>query len=493
MSANQPDAGSAPLRGLPPALRLPDVRQRIRERHRAAGRRFVVLDDDPTGSQCVHDVWVVPDTGDSLGRALDEPGSTAFVLTNTRSMSQSHAQQTVSDAADDVAELSRRLGAPVIVVSRGDSTLRGHVMAELEALDASRRRATGSGFDAVLLVPAYLEAGRFTVGDVHWAVVGGRPVPVGESEFSRDATFGYRSSDLCDYVQEKTGGRVSRDDVLSIGLDDIRVGGLERVSQILATARGGRFVVVNAAAYDDLDVVALALAELSDAGRSFVCRCGPSFVAALTGTSPRGVLTSREIHATGRAQGRAQGHGLVVVGSHVGLTTAQVQVVLEQGCLTPVEMDVGRLVDEHEGAAYRDECIARVAHSLRTSDVVLYTSRVLTRGADAEASLTFSRSVSWAVTQVVGALVRHRPAWLVAKGGITSHDLLVHGLEMTRGRVMGQLLPGMVTIIEPVDARPEARGMPYVVFAGNVGTEATLLEVVQVMSGRQASTGDHPG
>ncbi|WP_443041467.1 four-carbon acid sugar kinase family protein [Streptomyces sp. B21-083] len=39
-------------------------------------------------------------------------------------------------------------------------------------------------------------------------------LPVGESEFARDATFGYRSSSLPEWVEEKTGGRVPADEVL---------------------------------------------------------------------------------------------------------------------------------------------------------------------------------------------------------------------------------------------------------------------------------------
>ena len=35
------------------------------------------------------------------------------------------------------------------VVSRSDSTLRGHIIAEIAAIDASRRRVTGAGFDGV--------------------------------------------------------------------------------------------------------------------------------------------------------------------------------------------------------------------------------------------------------------------------------------------------------------------------------------------------------
>jgi len=74
----------------------------------------------------------------------------------------------------------------------------------------------------------------------------------------------------------------------------------------------------------------------------------------------------------------------------------------------------------------------------------------------------------------------------VAKGGITSHDVAARGLGMRRGRIIGQLMPGMVSVFSPVVAHPEAVGMPYVVFAGNVGDEETLADVVDVLAGRRA-------
>ena len=76
-----------------------------------------------------------------------------------------------------------------------------------------------------------------------------------------------------------------------------------------------------------------------------------------------------------------------------------------------------------------------------------------------------------------------RPSWVVAKGGITSHDVAVRGLRMRRAEVLGQLFPGTVSVFRPVDAAPEAVGMPYVVFAGNVGNEETLAQAISIMSG----------
>jgi uncharacterized protein YgbK (DUF1537 family) len=465
---------------LPPPRLEPDARPRIRRALAEAGRRIAVLDDDPTGSQAVHDVDVVTVfEPDELAAGLAAAGSTCFLLTNTRSLPEADAAELNTRVGRTLFELAARLDAPVEVVSRGDSTLRGHVIAEVGALDAARRQATGRGFDGVLLVPAFLEAGRFTAGDVHWARVGGQVLPVGETEFARDATFGYAASDLREFVAEKRGGRAAPGDVLSVTLDDIRLGGPPRVAELLAGVGGGRFVVVNAVDYADLDVVVLGLLDAQAAGRSFLYRSGPSFVQALAGLDPREPLLALDIWPAGHPGG----HGLVVVGSHVGLTSRQVAAARRQGGLAEVELDVAAAADPARREPQVADAARRVAAALDHADVLLLTSRRPLRGRDAGESLAISRRVSGAVSQVVRRALAAGPAWVVAKGGITSHDVAVDGLGIRRARVLGQLLPGMVSVLRPVDAAPEAVGTPYVVFAGNVGDETTLAWVIDRLRG----------
>jgi uncharacterized protein YgbK (DUF1537 family) len=401
---------------LPPVRVEPDARRRIRHALAEAGRRIAVLDDDPTGSQTVHDVDVVTVfEPDEIAAGLSSAGSTCFFLTNSRSLSEADAVELNTRIGRMLFDLSARLDAPIDVVSRSDSTLRGHVIAEVRALDAVRRQVTGRGFDGVLMVPAYFEAGRFTAGNVQWARVGAEVLPVSETEFARDATFGYAASDLRDFVAEKSGGAVQPGDVLNITHDDIRLGGPRRVAELLAEVTDGRFVVVNAVEYADLDVVVLGLLEAAAAGRSFLYRSGPSFVQSLAGLDPRDPLRASDIWPAG-----------------------------------------------HPGGHGRD----------------------LLRGRDATESLEISRQVSTAVIEVVRAALAARPAWVVAKGGITSHDVAVRGLGIRRAKVLGQLLPGMVSVFRPIDAAPEVVGTPYVVFAGNVGDEATLASVVDLFRGR---------
>jgi uncharacterized protein YgbK (DUF1537 family) len=465
---------------LPPAWVEPDARGRIRKALADSGRRIAVLDDDPTGSQTVHDVAVVTVVEPAeIAAGLEQPGSTCFILTNTRSLGEADAVALNTRVGRALFELGQLLDAPIEVISRSDSTLRGHVVAEVSALDAVRREVLGRGYDGVLLVPAYLEAGRFTAGDVHWARVGGEPQPVGETEFARDATFGFTASNLREFVAEKSGGTVTPEQVHSIGLDDIRHGGPRRVAEILAGVSDGAYVVVNAVEYADLDVVVLGLLDAQAAGKAFLYRTGPSFPQPLAGLDPQPPLQAADIWPGGRPAG----HGLVVVGSHVGLTSRQVAVARERGGVVEVELEVPAVVDPARRDAHVAEVTARVTGALAGSDVLLFTSRTLLREQDPAASLQIARDVSTAVIEVVRGAVAAEPAWVVAKGGITSHDVAVRGLGIRRATVLGQLLPGLVSVFRPVEALPEVVGVPYVVFAGNVGDENTLAYVIDLFRG----------
>ena len=438
-------------------------------------RRLLILDDDPTGSQCVAGIDVAFDLDPAIPvGVLEQPGSACFVLTNTRALDEQEA-----------VALNRRVLAGVLdggvpasglhVVSRSDSTLRGHVIAEPVAI-ADELAARGIDVDAFVLCPAMLEAGRFTEGDVHYATVDGEAVEVAETDFARDATFGFTSSDLRAFLEERSGGAVRAADVLSVSLEDIRAGA-GRVREILSAARDRRWVVVNAAEYTDLEVVAEAMALLEAEGRTFVTRCAPSFVRPLVGQQGARVVDPDSITIP---EGRLD-HGLVVVGSHVGLTTTQLRAVQQRGTLAEVEIHVPSVLDERR-EQHLAGVAAQVAETLRSSDCVVFTSRDLVRTDDPAESLAIARSVSDAVVEVVRRVRAAKPAWVVAKGGITSHEVAENGLGIRRARVEGQFWPGQVSLFSAQEAPDEVMGAPYVVFPGNVGGEQALADVVDVLT-----------
>lgn len=459
------------------------LRQSIRQSRRAEGRLLVALDDDPTGSQAVHGVQVVTvDDQDEFRRALDTEAGSCFVLTNSRSLGEADAVELTKTVAGELFALAAERGVPLDIVSRSDSTLRGHVVAEVTALNEARQTALGHGYDAVLFAPSYLESGRVTADDIHWAKVGDEFVAVGSTEFARDATFGFHCSNLREFVVEVGRGAVLPDKIRTISLRDIRLGGPNRVAEMLADVTNLDFVVINALSYSDLEVIALGALRAGRNGKSLLYRSGPSLVRALDGQDPIEPLTAQQIwkDVPELAEAADVQHGLVVVGSHVGQTSRQIQALQAATPMTEIAVDVPTLLGLPDAAraSYVAALAARVSEALPASDVLVYTSRSLVTGFDGDESLRIARIVSGAVSDVVRLSLDARPAWIIAKGGVTSHDVAIHGLGIRRAEVVGQLFPGIISVFRAIDADPRATGRPYVVFAGNVGDVNSLTQVV---------------
>lgn len=462
-----------------PPLVVPGARAEVRRRGVQAQQHVVVLDDDPTGSQVVHDVPVLTRwSDDDLRWAFSHPARTFFVLTNSRSLSACDTRDLLVDLGVRLDRIAEEVGTQVALLSRSDSTLRGHYPLETDVL---QQVATDNGrpYDAVLLVPSYVDAGRVTVDDVHYAKAGNVFVPVADTDYATDDAFGYTSSDLTQWVSEKTSQRIPAGDVTSLSLDDIRGGGAQRITELLLAVGGGGVVVVNALDDSDLEVVALGVAAAEATGWRALCRVGPSFVPIRAGIERRDPLQGNEIRSDNRA-----GHGLVVVGSHVDLTTRQVERLLELPALTVVELDVPTLVDPATRAAELDRCAGALAAAAGGSDVLLMTSRRRIVLQDGESSLETARLVSSSLVELTRRLVEvHPPGWVIAKGGITSHDIATDGLRISRATVLGQLFPGIVSVwrTEAAADGPDLTGLRYVVFAGNVGEDTTLRDAVTAL------------
>ena len=476
------------IAGLPPVRDVIDHLAEVR-----AGRRLVILDDDPTGTQTIADLPVLTRWSvDDVRWALQQDTAGFFVLTNTRSMSAPDAAERNREVVRALARAARLEGdAAYAIASRSDSTLRGYFPLETDVI-AEQLAHLGQEVDGVVVCPAFIEPGRLTIDAVHWMRTAEGMIPVARSEFARDRSFGYHHSDLREWVEEKTQGRVPAASVATITIADIRTGGPDRVQEILAGLSGGRPVVVDAVADADLQVVALALVRAEAAGAVFLYRCGPSFVRARSGqqaTPPIDAPRLRRILATASSAAGTDARptaarGLVVVGSHVGLTTRQLDGLRGSSPVVEVELHVPTLLDPDRRAGHIRDAAAEATDLLRDSDsdadVVVRTSRELVPGADAHHSLEIARTVSASLVETVREVVAVlRPAFVLAKGGITSSDTATEGLAVRRAWSRGTMLPGIVSLWEPVSG--PAEGIPYIVFPGNVGDDAALADVVAIL------------
>ena len=460
------------LAGQPPARAVEDALERIQELVAESGRHVVVVDDDPTGTQTVHGVPLLTTWArEDLEWALDQPSRTFFVLTNSRSLGPDEAAQLNRDIAARLSEI----GKPVAITSRSDSTMRGYFPLETDVL----REGLRGEVDGVVLCPCFIEPGRLTADDVQWVRQGEQLVPSAQTEFARDRSFGYAHSNLALWVEEKTEGAVPASEVASITLADLREGGPDRVAALLSEVSGARPVVVNATEYSDLECFVLGLLAAEAAGKTFIYRTGPSFVRVRGGISESPPLTPEVLYATRPRQG----HGLVVVGSHVEMTTRQLEAARAVERVHAIELSVPRLLDDGERAAELDSVVEQAGRALAGEEVLVYTSRELAPADAGRSALDVGRSVSDALVEVVRRLAAEHPlGFVVAKGGITSSDVGTRGLGVRRAEIAGQMLPGIIPVWRLPEGSDHA-GMPYVVFPGNVGDEDTLAEVIEILRG----------
>jgi uncharacterized protein YgbK (DUF1537 family) len=428
---------------------------------------LVVLDDDPTGTQTVHDVPVLTEWSvETLRNELKCKAPLFYVLTNSRSLPLSEACAVNREIGRHLAEAAQQADRAYAVASRSDSTLRGHFPGEVEALAG----ALGHGYDGWLLIPFFGEGGRYTVHDVHYAADGKRLVPVGETEFARDETFGYRASDLRQWVEEKTEGRIPAKAVDSIALEDIRCGGPTCVTERLLQLADGTVCIVNAASNRDLEVFVCGMLAAEARGRRFLYRSAASFVPVRAGLAPRELLSPTELEMP------ATGGGLIVAGSHVPRTTEQVRALLSETEVVGHEVRVNNLLSEEHRTREVERAIDEATRALGSGrDVALFTSRRLVPGGTAEESLAIGRRISESLVSIVRG-VSTVPRYVLAKGGITASDLATGGLHAKRSMVLGQILPGVP--VWQLGSESRYPGLAYIVFPGNVGNHRGLVDVV---------------
>jgi uncharacterized protein YgbK (DUF1537 family) len=468
----------------PEPLVVPRAREAIRTANEESRSWVIVLDDDPTGSQSVHGIPVLTRwSTQDLSWAFAQDAAGFFILTNTRGLTDDEARETVRSVMENIAVVAAASGFDYSIITRSDSTLRGHYPLETDVL-VERARADGRPYSALLFAPAYIAAGRVTASDVHYVQEGDVFVPVGETNYARDATFGFSSSDVREYVQERTSGAIPAEAVISIGLADIRVGGPERVRDILLECTDAVPVVVNALEESDLDVVTLGLLLAEREGARILCRTGPSFVASRLGIEPRPPLGHDEIFVSGERPG----NGLVVVGSHVALTSLQVaRLQADVADLEVVEVHVPSLLDPEKALGEVERCGAALADSLTRTDTLLVSSRDQIVGGSGHESLLIAQTVSRALVELTRSVVAQVPVrWVLAKGGITSSDTATEGLGISRAIVAGQLFDGIVSVwLNRSDSDTALSDLPFVVFAGNVGDESSLAAAVTMLRQRR--------
>jgi len=440
------------------------------------GRKIVVLDDDPTGVQTVHDISVYTDWSEqAILDGFREKNSMFFVLTNSRSFSAKKTEEEHRKMAENILVASVAEGKPPVIISRSDSTLRGHYPLEPGTL-RSVLEQHGQAIDGEVIYPFFQEGGRYTLHGVHYVKEGDQLIPAGQTEFARDKSFGYENSHLGLWVQEKTGGDYRAEDMVYIDIDSLRAMDVEGIARQLQTVTGFGKVIVDSADYADVYVFAAALLQAMEAGKTFMIRSAAAITKVLGGVPDRPLLTREDIVSPGDSAG-----GMIIVGSHVNKTSRQLEAL--RMCRYPIEFVEfnQHLVLEEGGLAGETERVSALCDALihDGNTVAVYTRRDrfdLPEDSGREAQLRISTEISDALANVVTRL-RERPAFLIAKGGITSSDVGTKSLNVYRATVMGQVLPGVP--VWKTGAESKFPDLAYVIFPGNVGDDDSLKDIVE--------------
>lgn len=443
----------------------------------ANNKKIVVLDDDPTGVQTVHDISVYTNwTKDSIRKGFEEENNLFYVLTNSRGFTVEQTTKAHNEIATVVDEVAKETGKEYIFISRSDSTLRGHYPLETTILKENYEKNTGKTIDGEIMCPFFKEGGRFTIENVHYVKYGDELVPANETEFAKDKTFGYVAATMPEYIEEKTKGEYKAKDVICISLEDIHNVDIDKIEAQLMEVKDFNKIIVNAIDYADVKVFCVALYRAMAKGKVFMFRTAAAIVKIMGGVTDQPLLTKKQMVVKETTNG-----GIIVVGSHTDKTTKQVECLKELENIEFIELDATLVKDDAAFEVEVQRCLDKEEECIKAGKTVCcYTTRTLITAdtGDKEDELRLSVKISDAVQSLVGRL-SITPSFVIAKGGITSSDVGTKALAVQKANVLGQIKPG-IPVWQTGD-ESKFPLTPYVIFPGNVGDISTLKEAVEVL------------
>jgi uncharacterized protein YgbK (DUF1537 family) len=453
--------------------------EKERQKNRA---KIIVLDDDPTGVQTVHDVNVYTDWSyENILSGFEEEKRMFYVLTNSRSFTQQETISAHQQIASNITKVSQKLGREYILISRSDSTLRGHWPLETEVLKQTIENESSHHIDGEIIAPFFKQGGRYTIDNIHYVAYGDELVPAGETEFAKDKTFGYVSSHLGEWIEEKSAGRYKKEDLCYIGLDELRTCDIKSIEQHLLAINRFNKIIVNALDICDIEIFCAALLAAINKGKHFILRTAASLPKVLAGISDKPLLTREELLGSCPPNNG----GLIIIGSHVKKTTEQLEELKKYDFIDFIEFNQ-HLILEPEQLNKEIERVATKCNALLSAGrtAAVYTRRQIFEPAtaDKEEQLKISIKISEALVKIVEN-IQTTPAFIIAKGGITSSDIGVKALKVKRALVLGQILDGVPVWRTGTESR--FPGIPYVIFPGNVGDRLALAQTAMILCGKK--------
>jgi len=445
--------------------------------------KFVVIDDDPTGSQTVHDCLLLLKWDClTLVKGFESKSNLFFILANTRSLSENDAKLRIEEICKNLKTViaSQSYREEIIFISRGDSTLRGHNFLEPSALNSCL-----GPFDATFHIPAFIEGKRLTINGSQFI----DKTPINRTIFARDKIFGYQTSNIKNLLFQKSKSQINLDDIQNLLLSDLEILNDEEnniVYKTLKNLKNNKHVIVDVENYSQLKKFSLVIKKLTKQ-KKFLFRTAASFISSIS--EKKNTFHNKTFFSNLRIRNKEKRFlpGLVIVGSYVELSTIQLQNLLEIRTCKPIELDVFEFFkiissenNKKQRNLFKNKFLKEIRFSFEQGKTpVLFTSRKL-MSLDYPEQFNFYNSLAFFIAELV-AVLKFEIGYLISKGGITTNVILSNGLKAEYVYLEGQILTGISVVTCNLQNDEK---LPIVTHPGNIGTKDSLVSIWKVFENK---------
>jgi len=447
--------------------------------------KFVVIDDDPTGSQTVHDCFLLLKWDCStLTKGFESKSNLFFILANTRSLSENDAKLTIEQICKNLKTVIASQGyeEEIIFISRGDSTLRGHNFLEPSTLNSCL-----GPFDATFHIPAFIEGKRLTINGSHFV----DKTPVDKTIFARDKIFGFETSNVKNLLFQKSKSQIKIKDIENLFLSNIESLNDEEnniVFQRLKNLKNNKHVIVDVENYSQLKNFSLVIRKLTGQ-KKFLFRTAASFISSIS--EKKSVLKAKTFFSNLRKRNKEKSFlpGLIIVGSYVELSTIQLNNLLEITNCIPIELDVFEFFkitssgnNQKRRNFFKNKFLKEIRFSFeRGKTPVLFTSRKF-MSLDYSEQLNFNYSLACFIAELVAEL-KYEIGYLISKGGITTNVILSNGLNADYVYLEGQIFTGISVVTYNLKNYEK---LPIITHPGNIGSKDSLINIWKVFENKNS-------
>jgi len=446
--------------------------------------KVIVIDDDPTGSQTVNSCLLLLKWDYStLLKGFKSDSNLFFILANTRSLSENDAKLRLEEICNAIKNvISKESYEEFIIVSRGDSTLRGHNFLEPNVINDCL-----GPFDATFHIPAFIEGKRLTIDGIHFV----ENIPVNQTIFAKDKIFGFETSNIKDLLFQKCNSKINLDDIQNLKLSELKV--LESkekniVFERLKNLKKNSHVIVDVENYSQLEKFSLAIKRLRKQ-KKFLFRTAASFISSISGIKnncQQPFFYSNLRRKNGENKFLP---GLIIIGSYVELTTTQLKTFLEISDCEPVELNVIEfstisVLKKDQLILFKNKFVDEIRSILKKGKTpVFFTSRKEVSLDDNFQQVEFYNSIANFIAELVSDL-KNEIGYLVSKGGITSNVILSNGLKANYVYLQGQIITGISVVTFKLENN---ENLPVVTFPGNIGGKDSLVDVWRILENKNNS------